>query len=152
MNNYKEINIPIDENLCVICLIETQTTFKELFDNYGTICDCNYPIHNDCLIEYLDTNSNNKCIICKKPINITHLINYPIPNLILIPISNLNSIQTQNNVIFFRDIAIYLNFFCIIIANFCIISTTFFVIITVNKIFWRCSGSYNIIKCIENIK
>lgn len=150
MNNYKELNIIIDENICCICLLDSQTYFKQLFFYYDNMCKCNYLIHNECLIEYLNANpNNNRCLYCRKTINITYLIDYQKLNC-----NTIEFIRNNNNNNFFRDLIIiarYLKYFCFIIANCCIISTTFFIIFAINKIAWNCSEKIDIVKCIENI-
>jgi hypothetical protein len=47
---------------CLVCFNET-STFRKNIQPY--ICDCNYPIHNECFTEWKRRGTLRLCLICQ---------------------------------------------------------------------------------------
>ena len=90
-----------NDNKCIICLDNNWHTplykFKDLFKNH---CNCEYYIHNKCLLDWCnDENTIKSCFICRKPFTI-------------LQISNINTqyMNKVNNCIFIILILLLLGF------------------------------------------
>jgi hypothetical protein len=93
-----------NDKICIICYDKVGTT------KYNTICSCNFYYHQDCYLEWI--NINSICLICRKSITKTQVLETINPLCLNIPevrayleinqnvansLENSNSISSENS-------------------------------------------------------
>ena len=70
--NSNDNNESNDNLECLICFEKVK---ENIVNHYFTqVCECKYHVHDKCLVKWLKT--NNKCIICRKPIYVYEYTNH----------------------------------------------------------------------------